>query len=111
MTIKELLRKYQFHDSMLEDIQTLNDHSVVLTIDVCLWMQDSYQETDPETQTQRFIFDGVTLCEYDEYDIDSDTIIEAQILDAQTLELIVLHDDDHTCHSVRICATGVNVSI
>ena len=111
MTIKELLGKYQFHDSMLENIQIFDNHSVVLVIDVCLWMQDSYQETDPETQIQRFVFDSVTLCEYDEYDIDSDTILEARTLDDQTLELTVLSDTDHTCHFVQICAGNVNVSV
>ena len=109
MTIVELLKNYQLHDSMLESIRILNDHSIELVIDVCSWMQDTYKDTDPETQIQHFIFDGVTAYEYDQYDLDSDSILEARMLDNQTLELVVLHDDDGICHIVRISASEVHI--
>lgn len=111
MTIPELLNKYQLHDSTLEDIRFPDTHSVELIIDVCLWMQDNYQGAEPETQIQHFIFEKVISCEYDEYSIDSDSILEARLLSEQTLELVVLSETDGDCHIIRICAQCVHISI
>ena len=111
MTVAELMKKYYFHDSMLESIRLLDDHSVELVIDICRWMQDDYQDSEEEMQIQRFVFKDVNFCEYDEYDIDSDSILEARALDDQTLELVVLHESDESCHIVRIRASYLQIFV
>ena len=50
MKINELLNKYTFHDSLLENISYDKENSkLTLTIDFCFWMQNDYDESQPET--------------------------------------------------------------
>lgn len=110
MTISELLEKYQFHDSTLENVRVLNGGSVELVIDVCLWMQRDYRNEGAETQMQRFLFEGAAVCAYDECAIDSDSILEARAPDERTLELALLRQSDESCHILRVSADSVRIS-
>ena len=110
MTVTELLSKRRFHDSTLESIRFLNERSVELVVNVCLWMQEDYANTGEETQIQRFIFEEVAFVEFDGYDMEGDTILEARAPDERTLELALLHEPDGSCHIARIGSTCGHIS-
>ena len=110
MTISELLEKYQFHDSTLENVRVLHGDSVELVIDVCLWMQRDYRNEGAETQMQRFLFEGAAVFAYDECAIDSDSILEARAPDERTLELALFGQSDESCHILRVSADSVRIS-
>jgi len=60
MTIQEMLKKYYFHDSLLEKI-AYNEKSqtLELLVDFCYWAQTDYIEGAPETGHLLVRFHGV----------------------------------------------------
>lgn len=50
MNILDFSKLYTLHDSLIEEIQYDSERQkLIFKIDFCFWMQDGYQDTDPET--------------------------------------------------------------
>lgn len=77
MYIKELLRKYNFHDSLIEDMSFKND-TLELTINLCNWKQKAYDKQDDEMINISLIFKDIRNFIFDvtEEKFDYDTILE-----------------------------------
>lgn len=79
MQIKDLINEFDFHDSnVIELIHEKNN--IKMKIDLCMWKQKAYKESDNELKeiflefnsVENYIWDG----EKKETDIDYDTILE-----------------------------------
>jgi uncharacterized ubiquitin-like protein YukD len=77
LRISELLESYNFHDSLLDNI-IIEDDCVTLLVDFCNWMQEKYDESIPETEEIKIIFSKVMDVEGNDYELDSDSILEVQ---------------------------------
>jgi len=77
MKINDLLKRYTFHDSLLENIDyDENNNKLILTIDFCLWMQNDFDETQPETAPIKLIFTDIDKYDGLKGDIDSYSILK-----------------------------------
>lgn len=77
MTAEELIHEYYFHDSVVTNMKYINN-KLILIIELCMYMQNGYRDSDPETKTVTVEFIGVGNFEF-----DSDFKFE----DAEILEL------------------------
>lgn len=79
MTIREFIKNYNLHDSLLESIEFNEKKNIVkLTIDYCYWQQEDYKEGKQETGIVYIIFSKVESISYDNYKISSDPIISCE---------------------------------
>ena len=61
MTIKEFVANYYMHDSLIDKAEILeNGSTIILWIDFAFWMQEWYNENDPETGIIKVTFHGVS---------------------------------------------------
>ena len=61
MTIAEFVNRYNLHDSLIDKVEILeNGSTIALWIDFAFWMQNGYDEKDPETGMIIVTFHGVT---------------------------------------------------
>ena len=107
MKINELLSKYTFHDSLLENILYENENSkLILTIDFCFWMQNDYDESQPETGPIKLIFNNIENYNGLIGDIDSYSILDTSYNnDVLTISLLDdFHDEYHeiTIHTHNV---------
>lgn len=59
MTLDSFFSTYDFHDSLISNIN-LNEDRIVITVDFCAWRQDDYVETEPETERVSLIFEDAS---------------------------------------------------
>ena len=60
MTLSDLFENYCFHDSRLTAVAYNTSKSELeIDVDFCYWMQDDYQEGDPEIGSLLLTFNGV----------------------------------------------------
>jgi len=59
MFIKDFLSTHELHDSLLTEV-VVNEDRIELTIDFCYWMQNGYQETEPETGIIHLCFSDIS---------------------------------------------------
>ena len=107
MKINELLNKYTFHDSLLENISYDKENSILtLTIDFCFWMQNDYDESQPETGHIKLLFKNIENYDGLVGDIDSYSILKTSYAnDVLTISLLDdFHDEYHeiTIHSQNV---------
>lgn len=107
MYIEDFLSTYELHDSLLTKV-AVNGSTLELTIDFCYWMQDGYQESDPETGTINLSFVRIS-----EYSGPSGDINEFSILRAEyhngIFTLLLL--DDFNNKSYTLCFRSKSDSI
>lgn len=61
MTQQEFITKYNFHDSLIDDVSfDAVSKQVVMRIDFAYWMQEWYTEDMAETDTLTIIFNEVS---------------------------------------------------
>ena len=110
MTIKEFIKKYNLHDSLLESI-TYDETSsrVTLSIDFCYWQQEDYEEGANETGMILVKFDNVSRLNYVPYQINSDEIVEISSVDDE-ITLTVFNDIMNDNVDIIIKADNVSVS-
>ena len=61
MTKEDFVANFIMHDSLIDKVEILeNGSTIVLWIDFAFWMQNGYNETDPETGTLKVTFFDVT---------------------------------------------------
>ena len=95
MLVKELVKKYNFHDSCVNKLVYKNE-LVIVDIDLCMWKQLGYQDGTPEFKKivlkfidpQNYMWDS----EKKEDEIDYDSIVDFSYVDNNVR--IVLEDDD-----------------
>ena len=94
MQIEEMVRKIDFHDSSVIELFHEND-IVQLKIDLCMWRQKGYKESDDEIKEIVLVFDAVTDYVWDsdktEDQIDYDTILKISY-NKGILEMVLLDD-------------------
>ena len=81
MQVLELIRKYDFHDSCVIQLNREKD-TIKMTIDLCMWKQDGYIEREDEQREVVLKFNLVKDYTWDsdkkEEDIDYATILEIE---------------------------------
>ena len=111
MTLTEFLEKYYLHDSTVEEVDyDLKNKTVTLTIGFCFWMQDWYQEGEPESGTITAIFHNVTKysCEGGNPAAPLAGILTAKLRNGD-LVLAIMDDETGICFEMTIAAESVEV--
>ena len=92
MKVSELLKKYSFHDSLVEKITLDASSSLVdFQIDFCFWMQPDYENAISETGIIHLRFAGVSNYSGISGELDSFSILS--INEAAGIVTINLLDD------------------
>ena len=90
MTINELLDKYHFHDSTIEEITYyISNGKLEFIIDFCYWLQNGYSDGDKENGLVKLCFSSVDDYEWKTGVIDSFAILEIDIEDS-TVKMNIL---------------------
>lgn len=111
MKLREFVKCYNLHDSLLENIEFDEQARVVkLTVDFCYWQQPDYKEGDLETGLISLLFTDVARFDREEHPLNSDEIIACICLDDNTLNLQVESDIIGNCHTIVISAGAVSVA-
>lgn len=100
MKIDELLKKYCFHDSLINEIIYANNE-VTITIDFCFWMQEGYQDGTPETGIIHLRLPDVNSYNGITGEIDSYSILEMEYND-NTLSILIMDDFHNTSYSLTV---------
>ena len=108
MTINELLDKYHFHDSTIEEITyDISNGKLEFIIDFCYWLQNGYSDGDKENCLVKLCFSSVDDYEWKTGVIDSFAILEIDIEDS-TVKMNILdafnnkfYEIQFTCKSVE----------
>ena len=113
MTSSEFVSNYIMHDSLIDRVQILeNGSTIVLWIDFAFWMQNGYNEKDPETGIIKVTFHGVTNrvipenVNWDEISIlemkmDGDNIVFALVNDMTDDYLEIIINANHVTVTVE----------
>jgi len=118
MRLDELLKKYCFHDSLLESI-AYNEQlkTAVFEIDFCNWAQENYTDAQPETMMISLHFREVkSINNYSVY-LDSSTISDCKIINTENgdgIEFVVCRDypdGDGGVDVVQVIASSVEFII
>lgn len=108
MRITDLLEKYNFHDSLLDDV-IVEDSKVILSIDFCNWMQEDYIDSMAETEEVQLVFTQVSSITGNDYQISSDSIldVETKTVAEGTVEVSwkVESDLDNSLKIIKITCT------
>ena len=107
MKINELVSRSTFHDSLLENILYENENSkLILTIDFCFWMQNDYDESQPETGYIKLLFNNIENYDGLVGDIDSYSILKTSY-DNDVLTISLLDDFHDEYHEITIHSQNV----
>lgn len=95
MYVEELVEKYNFNDSCVNEIR-LVDCNCVLNIDLCMWKQAEYESEVDEMKEVELCFKNITEYQWDSpkelCDIDYDTIIEIKTQNSH-VKIIMLDEE------------------
>ena len=98
----EKLNKYDFHDSLLEDIiYDYINKKVTLKIDFCNWKQEGYRDEDEETAMMYLSFEDVTDFIMPKVSLNSDEILEFNILEDE-IEITAFNDIENISYTFKI---------
>ncbi len=107
----ELLTKYNFHDSLLENITYDKEKKkVILEIDFCNWKQKWYDESDEETSTILLSFENVYGVLVPEFELNSDEIIEFELLSKKEVKIVIFNDISETSYKIVIKADTFEIT-
>lgn len=111
MTLQEFLTKYNFHDSLIDDVSfDTVSKKVLMRIDFAYWMQEWYTENSAETDTLTIIFNEVSqfICP-DDVPWEQISILQASLEENDTIKFALMNDitDGYLdvfikCKSIRI---------
>lgn len=110
MLIKDFFERYTLHDSLVDSI--LYDDvkkELRMTIDFCYWMQDGYDESDPETGIIILTFEGVDAYNGIIGEIDSFSILDF-LYDNKTVTMNILDDFHDEFYELCFVADAVTLS-
>lgn len=111
MTLSELNRKFNFHDSFIDSIhfEKLQDE-VTLKIELCNWMQRDYHEGEPETSEVQFVFSGIKNCEGPSGEFEEMTILKTEYLPDNKFVFMLSDLSSYEYYEFIIVAEEVNYS-
>lgn len=94
MTLQEFLTKYNFHDSLIDDVSfDTVSKKVLMRIDFAYWMQEWYTENLAETDTLTIIFNEVSqfICP-DDVPWEQISILQANLEGNDTIKFALMND-------------------
>ncbi len=91
MKMIKFITKYNLRGSLLEKV-SVNENTVILTLDYCYWQQDDYKDGTKETGIVDIVFDHVNNFIHEDYQINSDEIIDVFIDENDQLNIKVFND-------------------
>ena len=107
MKIHELLKRYDFHDSLVEMIDSAKG-KIRMRIDFCNWKQMGYNEKETETKVMILAFEDVTYADIPEISPNDDEIIEVKNIKDEGgkdgVEFILFNDIKGVMYSIKIYA-------
>lgn len=110
MKIDEFLNKYTLHDSTLEFIEFDKENSeMTLTVDFCFWMQPDYQKDSPENGLVKIIFHNTSNYTFDDRQLDSNTILDATLNEAGSINICLLDDETNEPFFLTIYAQEMDI--
>ncbi|MBQ7120405.1 MAG: hypothetical protein IJO09_09340 [Oscillospiraceae bacterium] len=107
MKVCELLKVYDFHDSLMEEI-VLNEKRICMRIDFCNWKQDGYREGE-ETKEILLVFEDVDYTEIPPVESNSDEIIDVKRKGTTGVEFLLFNDVKNITYSVVVFAKSVSI--
>ena len=112
MVGSEFIRKYFMHDSLIDGVEVYNDGTkVVIMIDFAFWMQEDYNETDPETGPIKVTFNNVTSYDIPKsIDWNEISILETQIEDGR-IKFALINDMTDDYLEINIASDSVDVEV
>ena len=109
MTIQELLKNYDFHDSLIEQIEyDASRHQLKFFIDFCFWMQKDYDSSQPETGLITLIFNNVASYDGIQGDIDAFSILDISVIE-NTSHITIEDDFNRNIYTLTIKSIDVNL--
>ena len=112
MITTDFAENYIMHDSLIDKVEILeNGSTIALWIDFAFWMQNGYNEKDPETGTIKVTFHGVTDSVIPEnVNWDEISILEMK-LDGDSIVFALINDMTDDYLEIMIRADHVTVTI
>ncbi len=112
MTGSEFVEHYYMHDSLIDSVEVQEDGArIVLTIDFAFWMQNGYQESDPETGAIKVIFYDVSYYDiHDDADWNEISILETCFENGQ-IKFALMNDMTDDYLELVIESNAVEVEI
>lgn len=112
MTLSELNKKFNFHDSFIDSIHFEKiQNEVILKIELCNWMQKDYREGEPETSEVQFVFSGIKDCEGPTGDFDEMTILKTEYLPKNKFIFKLSDLNSHEYYELILVAEEVSFSV
>ncbi|MFD1136550.1 hypothetical protein [Paenibacillus urinalis] len=109
MNPAELLTTYDLHDSVVEDVEYwINEKKVQMKVELCLWKQSNYEDTEPEMQEGMLIFSDVDKFQIEpsSFLFNSNEILDIKIQDENgEVEIILTGSKD--VGVIRILARNI----
>ena len=108
MTLREFAERYYLHDSSILEI-VYNEKEMILQIkmDFCNWMQEGYDEKEPEVTQLQLCFNKVSHFTSESKDVMDSDVLEIHVIDDETLEWVMTKDS--ICFLMHITAGIVEV--
>jgi hypothetical protein len=106
MSLQQFFERLYFHDSVVERLEYLpQEQKLILSLDFCNYMQDGYQENEPENIPGNLTFVGVT-----DFNSDPDlaSIEWGKNQDGQILILSVVKVPNRSTEKVEITIDVAN---
>ena len=105
------LAEYDFHDSLLEEVlYDKHGKKVLLRIDLCNWKQEWYSDAEEETSMLTLTFRNVSGVVLPGHKLNSDEIIEFELLGDNGVRIIVFNDIEEATFETIIYAETVEVT-
>lgn len=108
MNIADFYKKYNFEDSLLENvIYDENEKKVILEVDFCYWQQENYSDEYEETGMIKIIFSNVKEFKFIPYAVNSDEIVNVSLNTNNCINIEVYNDVLEEYHNILISAESV----
>ena len=110
MTIKDFISSYELHDSLIENITYNTETSeLILSIDFCYWMQENYNNEEPETGMISLVFKNVSEFSGLEGECDDYSILHTKLIDGK-ISIGVLDDFNDKYYTITFYADEVIIN-
>lgn len=110
MTIREFCKKYNLHDSLLEQIEICSDNKTAkLTVDFCYWQQNGYDDSEQETGIVFIVFSDLINISYDNHPLNSDEIISCEVDKDGNMIMQLESDITRSYHTLMISSKNVEM--
>lgn len=111
----EKLYKYDFHDSLVEEIlYDKENKKVTIEVDFCNWKQEWYDEKEDETIPLQLIFEDVHEVNIPQMQLNSDEIVSFEVLskdgENSGIRVTLLNDIKNIAYDIHIYAESVAVA-